>query len=226
MKKSKLFSIIFAIITIALAVLSLAFLEWNKNKPNFDNDNPFKTYNILFVLVAVFALVFLFKKSKFIGIAAIGAVLISILFNDGYNTNNILKLVVPYENQKAFNFLLLAGFIGAVIFDIIKNNKIAKIVAIVYFIFLVAYAFNFIPDLLTDFKQKQYTFAFLAEVSLFVTFILAFCDFGGEAEAAKEPVVVEENNEAQEEKAGEEVVEENNEVQAEAEEEKASSDEE
>lgn len=198
MKITKILAIIFAIASIGLAAAGLAFMDWDEMGLNYDFHNQFKVYAFLFgILMIVFFIIAIAKKSKFVIIPLLGFVPTGIYFGKKLYENiavnrSILDVVSPIDNTSVLTLLLFAGFIACVIVSIIKENKFTQLFVVGYLALLILTNIKFLTEITMVKDLMPITFVTYSMVAGFAAFMLffvpCFCKCN-EEKPAEEPVV-------------------------------------
>ena len=204
MKKNKnLVTILFVIISIALAVYSIIFMHQNKSLDPETND--FKNYFIYPALLAAFMLVLLVevlvKKEKVALVALFGFVATALYFikklYDVIQFNSaIFDTISPTENNDVITLLLFIGFIVCAIVSVVKNNKYTKFYVVGYFVLLIVSLFKILPDTVIDKGAREFGLVTLSIIAGYTALLVSFIPTIENKNEAKEvEEVKEETNE-------------------------------
>lgn len=204
MKKNKnLVTILFVIISIALAVYSIIFMHQNKSLDPETND--FKNYYIYPALLAAFMLVLLVevlvKKEKVALVALFGFVATALYFikklYDVIQFNSaIFDTISPTENNDVITLLLFIGFIVCAIVSVVKNNKYTKFYVVGYFVLLIVSLFKILPDTVIDKGAREFGLVTLSIIAGYTALLVSFIPTIENKNEAKEvEEVKEETNE-------------------------------
>ena len=182
MKKNKnLVTILFVIISIALAVYSIIFMHQNKSLDPETND--FKNYFIYPALLAAFMLVLfvevLVKKEKVALVALFGFVATALYFikklYDVIQFNSaIFDTISPTENSDVITLLLFIGFIVCAIVSVGKNNKYTKFYVVGYFVLLIVSLFKILPDTVIDKGAREFGLVTLSIIAGYTALLVSF----------------------------------------------------
>lgn len=182
MKKNKnLVTILFVIISIALAVYSIIFMHQNKSLDPETND--FKNYYIYPALLAAFMLVLLVevlvKKEKVALVALFGFVATALYFikklYDVIQFNSaIFDTISPTENSDVITLLLFIGFIVCAIVSVVKNNKYTKFYVVGYFVLLIVSLFKILPDTVIDKGAREFGLVTLSIIAGYTALLVSF----------------------------------------------------
>lgn len=206
MKITKILAIIFAAVSVCLAAAGLAFMEWSSEGENYAVHNPLKVYGFLFgILMIVFYVIALTKKSKLAIIPLIGFVPAGIYFVKkiyevfdvaGMTFNqSIIDVVSPTENFNVITLLLFVAFITCAIISIVKDNKFTKLFVVGYFALLILSTIKFLPEITMFSELKPITFLSYGMVAGYAAFMLFFIPCFSQAKEDKDQPTAEETTE-------------------------------
>ena len=183
MKKIKVLSLIFGIISFVLAIYSFTALNADSNDPNYQIQNEFKLYAILFTVFMLAAVIItIAKKEKAIVVPLLGFVTAGIYFVKKLETgiqgnNSILDLISPTENNSVLTFLLFITFIAFVFVSVIKNTNWSKYYVIGYFALLILSTFKFLPDITLNDDMKAYTIISYSMIAGYISLLSFFIPY-------------------------------------------------
>lgn len=198
MKSNKL-SILFTIISVVLALISLSGVAWDKELVDHAVHMQFILYPILFALfMVILFIVLLAKKEKAVILPLLGFLTTGLIFIKKVVTfvatnSSILDIVSPTDNTSVLTVLLFIGFIVCVFASLYKGCKYTNLYVAGYFTLLILTTINFLPEIIATEELTLYTFITFSMIAGYLSFVIFF--LGGKKQEEKK----EEKLEAKEE---------------------------
>ena len=180
MKKIKILSSIFIILSILLAAYAIPQLNLAETSPTYNVNKQYLLYSLLFILFSLILFILLIiKKDKLIafpllGFIATGLYYVRKIYETGNYNNTILDVISPNETFTVLTFLLFVGFIVCLFVGTYKNNKYTKMYVAAYFALLVFTTFKFLPEIAMDKDMQPFATLTYSMISGYIAAIILF----------------------------------------------------
>ena len=177
MKISKIISLIFSILAVALAFFSFIELSKIEGNSDFTLVKECKLYASLFLGFAIIAIIVtIIKKEKQIVVPLLGFVTTGIyfvrnIFGDITFHQTVLEIITPTENTSVLTILLFMAFLAFIILSVEKKYNWSKWYVVGYFILLLLSTLKFLPYIAFDDTKWAYSLVSYSMISGYLAFI-------------------------------------------------------